>query len=111
MVTNVNHETRHIVVEDVEYVPGFKRNLLSYVSLEKRGVRLQYEGDKRYLASKFGKKLVEVKSEGDVLVERGELSGALTNVILVHNVVEEQERMSEANHEDTLYNWHNHFSH
>jgi hypothetical protein len=37
MVTRIGQATRHINVEDVEYVPGFKKNLLSYVQLEKRG--------------------------------------------------------------------------
>ncbi len=111
MVTQVDQEARHIVVEDVEYVPGFKRNLLSYVSLEKKGVRLQYEGNKRYLVSKFGKKLAEVKSEGDVLIVRGVLSGALANAVLVHNVIADQDHVSEAVHEDTLYNWHKRFGH
>jgi hypothetical protein len=53
MMTNVNHEARHIVVEDAEYVPGFKRNSLSNVSLEKKGVRHKYVGDKRYLVRKL----------------------------------------------------------
>ncbi len=35
MVTQVGSDTRHIVVEDVEFVPGLKINLLPYVSLEK----------------------------------------------------------------------------
>jgi hypothetical protein len=102
---------RDIVVEDVEYMPGFKRNLLSYVSLEKKRVWLKYEGDKRYMVCKFGNKLAEVKSEGEVLVLRGELSGALANAVLVHNAIEEQEHVSEAIHEDTLYNWHKRFGH
>ncbi len=55
MVTLVGHETCHLVVQDVEYVPGFKRNLLSYVSLDKKGVRLCYEEeDTGYLVSKLG---------------------------------------------------------
>jgi hypothetical protein len=111
IVTHVDHEALHIVVEDVEYVPGFKRNWLSYVSLEKKGVRLEYESGERYDASKIGKKLAEVKSEGNALVVRGELSGALANAVLVHNVVDEQEHVSEAVHEDTLYNRHKRFDH
>ncbi len=83
MVTQIGYETRHINVEDVEYVPGFKRNLLSCVNREKKGVRLIYEDEKRYLPSKSGIKLAEVQSDGDVLIERGELSGALANAILV----------------------------
>jgi hypothetical protein len=36
MITRIGIATRHINVEDVEYVPGFKKNLLSYVHLGKR---------------------------------------------------------------------------
>jgi hypothetical protein len=43
MVTRIGQVIRHINVEDVEYVPGFKKNLLSYVHLENKGVRLFYE--------------------------------------------------------------------
>ncbi len=49
MVAQVGQETRHINVEDVEYVPGFNINLLSYVHLDKKGVRLIYEDDERIL--------------------------------------------------------------
>ena len=80
-------ETHHIVVEDVEFVPGFKRNLLSYVSLEKKGVRLRYGNEKRYPVSKHGTKMAGAHSEGYVLVVRGELSGALANAVFVHSVV------------------------
>jgi hypothetical protein len=66
MVTRIRQAKRHINVEDVEYVPGFKKNLLSYVHLEKKGVRLSYEDNKRYVMSKTGIKLAEVQSEGDV---------------------------------------------
>jgi hypothetical protein len=59
MVTRVGEATRHINVEDVEYVPGFTKNLLSYVRLEKKGVRLLYEDDKRYLTSKTGINLLK----------------------------------------------------
>jgi hypothetical protein len=52
MVTYVGQATRHINVEDVEYVPGFKKNLLSYAHLEKKVVRLIYEDDRRYLTNK-----------------------------------------------------------
>jgi hypothetical protein len=98
-------------VEDVEYVPGFKRNLLSYVSLEKKDVRLAYENNKRFLVSRLGTKMAEVQAEGDVLIVCGELSGALANAVLVCNIVSSQEHISEAIHEDTLYNWHKRFGH
>jgi hypothetical protein len=111
MLTQVGSETRHIVVKDVEFVPGFKRNLQSYVSLEKKGVRLQYNNERRYLLNKQGTKVAEVYSEGDILVVRDELSGALANAALVRSVVEGQEHVSDAVHEDTLYNWHTRFGH
>ncbi len=92
-------------------MPGFKKNLLSYVHLEKKGVRLSYEDNKRYLISKTGIKLAEVQSEGDVLVVRGELSGALANALLVCNIVDLQEHVSDSAHSDTLYNWHMRLGH
>ncbi len=58
------------------------------------------------MTSKTGIKLAEVQSEGDVLVVRGELSGALANAFLVCNVVDRQEHVSDSAHSDTLYNWH-----
>jgi hypothetical protein len=111
MVTQVGEETRQLIVHDVEFVPGFKRNLVSYMVLDKKGIRLNYEGDKRYLVSKCGTKLAAVISKGDVLLMRGALSGALANAAMVYNVVHNQEHVSEAVHEDTLYNWHMRFGH
>jgi hypothetical protein len=110
MITNVENEMRYVTVEDVEYVPGFTRNL-SHVNLEKKSIRLSYAGTKRYLTSKCGTRIVEVKSGGDILVVRGDLSGALANANLVCSVVENQEHVSEALHEDTLYKWHKRFGH
>jgi hypothetical protein len=75
MVTQVGSEMRDIVVKDVEFVPVFNRNLLLYVSLEKKGVRLQYNNKRRYLVNKQGTKVAEVHSEGDILVY-AENSGA-----------------------------------
>jgi hypothetical protein len=37
MTSQVGEKTRHLTVHDVEFVPGFKRNLLSLVVLKKRG--------------------------------------------------------------------------
>jgi hypothetical protein len=68
------------------------------------GVRLIHDDDKRYLTSKTGIKLAEVQSEGDVLVVRGEFSGALANAPWVCNVVNRQAHVSESAHSDTLYN-------
>jgi hypothetical protein len=110
MVTQVKENVLHLNVE-VEYVPGFKRNLLSYVTLARKGVKMIYEGEKRYLVSRNGTKMVEVQAEGDVLVVRGKLSGALANATLVCNIVARQEHVSESVHADTLFNWHVGFGH
>ena len=111
MTTQVGEKTLHLTVHDVEFVPGFKRNLLSLVVLKKKGIHYSFTGDERYLVSQFGTKLVKVIIEGDVLILRGELSGALANAAMVHNVVHNQDHVSDTVHVDTLYNWHVRFDH
>jgi hypothetical protein len=91
-------------VQDVEFEPGFKRNLLSLVVLEEKGIRYSYVGgNERHLGSRCGTEIAEVTSDGDVLIFRGELSGALANAVMVHSVVQNQEHAGEAVHKDTLY--------
>jgi hypothetical protein len=102
MVLQVYNIVRHVTFNEVEYAPGFKRNLLSYVQLEKKGVRLQYEGDKRYLCNKQGTKFAEVLTRCDVMMVHGELNGALANAALVYSVVANQEHVTNAVHADTL---------
>jgi hypothetical protein len=68
-------------------------------------------GDKRNSVSQCGAKLAEVISEGGVLILHGELSEALANAVMVHNVIQSQEHEPEAVHEGTLYNWHTRFGH
>ncbi len=63
------------------------------------------------MVSRCGTKIAEVTSEGDALILRGELSGALANAVMVHSVVQNQEHVGEAVHKDTLYNWHVRFGH
>ncbi len=74
-------------------------------------ISYSFTGNEQYLVSQCGTKLAKVVSEGDVLILRGELSGALANAAIVHNVVQSQDHMSEAVHEDLLYNWHVRFGH
>ena len=112
MTTEVKGIINRVTVENVEYVPGFKRNLLSYVNLERKGIRLVYEGNKRYLVrTATDTKVAEVQSEGDILTVHGELSGAMANANLVCSVIESQEHVTEAAHEDTLFNWHKRLGH
>jgi hypothetical protein len=63
MTTQVCDEMRYVTIKDAEYVREFTRNLLSYVNLEKKEIRLSYDGAKRYL-SKGGTRIVEATSEG-----------------------------------------------
>ncbi len=91
-------------MQGVEFVPGFKRNLLSLVVLEKKGIRYSYVSDERHLVRRCGTKIAEVTSEGDVLILRGELNGAFANAVMAHSVVQNQEHVGEAVHEVTLYN-------
>jgi hypothetical protein len=58
-----------------------------------------------------GTKIAEVKSEGDILTVHGQLSGAAANANLVRSVVESQEHVTGAAHEDTLFNWHQRLGH
>jgi hypothetical protein len=61
--------------------------------------------NKRYLASQCGTKLAEVILEGGLLILHGEISGAFANAVMVlHNVIQSQEHVSEAVHEGNLYN-------
>jgi hypothetical protein len=111
MVLQVGSAARHVKIEGVEYVPGFKRILLFYVALEKKGVRLVYDNERRYLCSPLGTKFAGVLAKGDVLVVLGELSGAFANAALVCSVVERQVHVSDVVHADTLYNCHTRFGH
>ncbi len=67
--------SNNLDISNVELVPGLTKNLLSYVRLERKGVRLIYEGKKRYLANSISK-LAEVLESGKLLVVRFD-SGAL----------------------------------
>jgi hypothetical protein len=61
--------SNNLTISDVELVPGLTKNLLSYVRLERKDVRLVYEGKKRYLANS-NSKLEEVLESGNLLLVR-----------------------------------------
>jgi hypothetical protein len=67
MKSRIQNKTSTVDIANVELVPGLKKNLLSYVRLEQKGIRLIYEGKKRYLANEAAK-LAEVHEAGDLLV-------------------------------------------
>ena len=59
METRVEGETIKLTIQDVLYVPGLTKNLLSYGTLDRKNIRLTYQGSQRYLATN-GIKLAEV---------------------------------------------------
>jgi hypothetical protein len=86
---------------DVELVPGLQKNLLSYVRLERKGVRLVYEAKKRYLANSISK-LVEVFESGNLLLVRFDAN--LTRAGQICIILGEQYHPGV--HEDSLYQFH-----
>jgi hypothetical protein len=94
----------NVVVKNVELVSGFQRNLLSYVRLEEKGIRLLYVGNKRYLANKDNEELTEVHQSGNLLVVRALVSSAYSNAESICNAIAEHDH-GEA-HADNLFNFH-----
>jgi hypothetical protein len=77
----------------------------------KEGDKLPSQGQRALSDQPVWNQIGKGNPQGDVLILRGELSGALANAVMVHNVVQSQDHVSEAVHEDTLYNWHVRFGH
>jgi hypothetical protein len=94
-------ETNNLTISDVEFVPGLTKNLLSYVRLERKGVRLIYEGQKRYLASSSSK-LAEVLESGNLLVVRFDSDRSQADQMC--SLLAEQDHPG--THEDTLHQFH-----
>jgi hypothetical protein len=55
MKSEILGQTNIVDIANVELVPRLKKNLLSCVRLEQKGIRLVYEGKKRYLANASAK--------------------------------------------------------
>jgi hypothetical protein len=94
----------NVVISGVELIPEFKKNLLSYVRLEAKGIRMVYIGEKRYLANKDGEKLTEVHASGNLLVVRSWFHSSQTNADLICSTVAAQDHGDA--HEDSLFNFH-----
>jgi hypothetical protein len=105
MKTYVNDEAIILTIKDVEYVPGLTKNLLSYGVLEKKGIRLHYEGARRYLI-KDRNKIAEVHLKGELLTINGKCLNKPSTSDLICNIVANQEPTTNDVHEDTLYNFH-----
>ena len=99
--TFIGDESSNVQITDVELVPGLKKNLLSYVRLERKGIRLIYEGKHRFLASQTSK-LAEVFESGNLLVVR--FQPAHTHADSICALIAEQDHPK--THEDSLYQFH-----
>jgi hypothetical protein len=97
----VSGVSNNLTISDVELVPGLTKNLLSYVRLERKGVRLVYEGKQRYLANS-NSKLAEVLESGNLLVVRFDTNRSQADQICT--LLEEQDHPGI--HEDTLHQFH-----
>jgi hypothetical protein len=82
-------------------VPGLTKNLLSYVRLERKGVRLVYEGKQHYLANS-NSKLAEVLESGILLVVRFDNDRSQADQLCT--LLAEQDHPGI--HEDTLHQFH-----
>ncbi len=79
MKTEMADVTNAVDISEVELVLGLKRNFLSYVRLERKCVRLVYEGKKRYLAV-ANSKVAEVFESGYIIVVRFKAIDSLANI-------------------------------
>ena len=68
MQTLVDGKMVQLTITNVEYVPGLKKNLLSYGIIESKGVVLSYIGSNRYLVNGKSQKLAAVQKSGQLLV-------------------------------------------
>ncbi len=91
MKTIVGVVPSNLRISDVELVPGLTKNLLSYVRLERKGIRLVYEGKQRYLASQTSK-LAEVMESEKLLVVHFYLSSAQNAALLTPSPSDEGSR-------------------
>ena len=81
----------NVVISGVELIPGFKKNLLSYVRLETKGIRMVYVGKTRYLANERGDRLTEVHESGNLLVIRSWFNSSRSNAELICSAVASQD--------------------
>ncbi len=88
-------------ISNVELVPGLTKNLLSYVRLERKGVRLINEGKKCYLANSTSK-LADVLESGNLLVVR--FDSGLSQADQICTLLAEQDHPDV--HEDSLHQFH-----
>jgi hypothetical protein len=71
---------------DVKFVPAFHKNLLSFVRLERKGIRIAYDGGKRYLLDQGQNKLAEVRESRNILVILFKAISLLANAKMICNV-------------------------
>ena len=105
----VDGENQQITITEVEYVPGLKKNLLSYGILESKGARMEYEKGERYLVNNNGNKLVHIKKIGQLLTINGYKTGVTATASMICNVIANATYTDI--HEDTLMNFHSRLGH
>jgi hypothetical protein len=103
MKSEILGQTMILDIANVELVPGLKKNLLLYVRLEQKVIRLVDEGKKRYLANASAK-MAEVFEAGNLLVVRFRAMDKQANADMICSVLAEQEHTDV--HEDSLYQFH-----
>jgi hypothetical protein len=101
MKTLICEDLNNVQISGAELVPGLKKNLLSYVRLERKVIRLVYEGKQRFLPSQTSK-LAEVFESGHLLVVR--FQAARTQADSICALIAEQDHPK--THEDSLYQFH-----
>ena len=109
MNIEINNEVQQVTTTDVEFVPGLKKNLLSYGILESKGARLAYDGSKRYLVNNDGVKLMPIKKTGQLLTISGKITGHRPTANLICNVIADAPHVGI--HEDTLMKFHARLGH
>jgi hypothetical protein len=87
MKTEVADVSITLDISVVEHAPGLKKNLLSFVRLERNG--LVYEGKRRYLAD-VSTKVAEIIESRNLLVVRFKAIDRLANASLFCNVLADQ---------------------
>jgi hypothetical protein len=105
MKTKVDGETITLTIKDVLYVPGLTSNLMSYGLLDRKDIRLSYQGKGRYLI-RGRDKLAEVKLVDELLTITGTCQANMKMAQVICNVIASQGETVTEPHEDTLYGFH-----
>jgi hypothetical protein len=90
MKSEILDQTNIVGIANVGLVPELKKHFLSYMRIEQMGIRLVYEGKKRYLA-RASAKMVEVFESGNLLLVRFRAMDKQANTDMICSVLAEQD--------------------